>query len=192
MKTLTQSEWERTPEDYRSERFGVRSVLCLDGHGATVLEPVSVLDERDATILADRGRQLDAVAGPRCGDFVRFADGRLERVSHVWDWEPEGVQTSEGGSWYLGGGYCSFSGGLNPSIPLGELTLTDERRLGSCWFFHHDWAEADNSVGVELPFRVYDVAGVREIIRSSTPYTRPEWFSDYIAGETVAPVRVLS
>lgn len=147
----------------------------------TGTDPYVTADERDEEILTQRINELDAVSTPRCGDFVRFADGHLERISHVWD---DGVQTSEGGSFYLGSGYVSFSGGLNPAIPMDELQLSSENHSGSCWFFHHDYFTAHNGIRAEIAFRIYDVAGVRQRVKG----LGREWWSDYIAGETVAPI----
>ena len=116
------------------------------------------LDERDAAIFSERFHALQDVHGPRVGDFVRFADGRLERISHHWG---DTVQTSESGSFYLGKGYCSFSGGLNPGIPTSELEYRAEHKRGSVWFFHHDEWKAGNGVSADLDFRVYEVPGNR-------------------------------
>lgn len=120
-----------------------------------------ILDERDAAILAERIAKLDSRDDFRCGDYVRFPDGRMERVSFVAprEWgDMHGVQTSTGGSWYLGDGYSSFSGSLNDFIPAARLKITDEIRPGSCWFFHHDYWTAGGGVDVEAPFRVYELA----------------------------------
>lgn len=124
------------------------------------------LDDRDAAILAARQAQLDTCAAhdprPRSGDFVLFVDGVTRRVSHVWDWAADAagpaiydVQTSDGGSWYLGEGYASFSGTLYRSVPASTMTLTDERREGRCWFFHHNFWGADRGVDVQATFRVF-------------------------------------
>jgi hypothetical protein len=110
---------------------------------------ITQLDERDQAILAQRAAALLARGAdePQIGDYVTFADGITLRVSYVW---PDGgIQTSQGGFFYLGDGYCSFSGGLFPALPQDTLTLTGTRRAGPCWFFHHDYATADNGVDVE-------------------------------------------
>lgn len=121
------------------------------------------IDERDTELMYQRTAELDSVAGYRCGDYVRFPDGHLERISHVWD---DGVQTSAQGSWYLGHGYVSFSGGLNEIVKNETLTLTDEVMPGSVWFFHHDYWTAHNGVTVTIAFRVYE---------SSHPRLEGEW-----------------
>jgi len=118
------------------------------------------LDERDSAILAERVASIDALDGPRVGDYVRFADGIERRASFVTpkEWLPDvdSVQTSYGGSWHLGDGYTNFSGSLYMGVPRSSLTLTDEVKDGAVWFFHHDYWQAGNGVDVLVPFRVYE------------------------------------
>lgn len=112
-----------------------------------------VFDERDADLIADFMIALDEHTGPRVGDFVRFADDVLRRVSYIW---PEsGVQTSDEGSFYLGKGYVSFSGSLYRCVPSATLTRTDEQRLGRIWTFHHNFPQAHHGVHTSVPFRIY-------------------------------------
>jgi len=131
----------------------------------------ATLDAQDAQILADRTLKLDAIEGPRCGDYLRMPDGELARVAHVYpaDWdEMAGVQPNYTasnwrerfgeGSYYLGNGYVSMSGSLGDWIAASRLTLTEETREGSAWFFHRDEHRASNGVNVTLPFRVYEVS----------------------------------
>ena len=114
----------------------------------------SKLDELDQAILSKRLAQRETVVTPCVGDFVRFSD-RLERISHDWG---DTVQTSEGGSFYLGeGGHASFSGGLNPSVPKEQLRKTEEILSGRFWFFHRDFWMAHNGVDVTAPCRVYEL-----------------------------------
>ena len=117
------------------------------------------LDELDRQLLKSRCESLNADEEIHEGDYVRFADGVERRVSFVTpsEWLPDidSVQTSEGGSWYLGDGYCSFSGSLHLGVRRETLTLTEETKLGRVWFFHHDHARASNGVEVAIPFRVY-------------------------------------
>lgn len=120
--------------------------------------------ERNAAILASRMTELDRLPGPRVGDYVEFADGKVRRVSHAWEWQADGplgsYQTSDSGSWYLGNGYVSFSGGLYCGVPGSTLTVTKEKRLGRVWFFRNNWAEAHNGVETEADFRVYKCSEV--------------------------------
>ena len=110
------------------------------------------IDERDREIIAERVTALDERVGPRVGDFVEFPDDVTRRISHDWGDE---VQTSDGGSWYLGKGYTSFSGGLFGVTPKTDLVLTGETCEGSVWIFHHDSRRAHNGVDTTIPFRVY-------------------------------------
>jgi hypothetical protein len=115
-------------------------------------------DERDAEILAKRSAAYDEIAGPRDGDFVVFADEVTRRISYVWRDERGAafsVQTSDGGSYYLGDGYVSMSGSLYSGVKPETLTLTDEKRVGRIWFFHHDFHTAHNGVDATMPFRVF-------------------------------------
>ena len=91
---------------------------------------------------------------PRVGDFVIMPDGTYERAAHVW---PNGVQTCTSGSFALGNGYASMSGGLNPSIPKEKLVNIGERKEGHFWTFHHDYWEAHNAIGIICSCRVFKV-----------------------------------
>lgn len=115
------------------------------------------LDERDAAILAERVGSLAEITTPKVGDWVRFADGKLRRISHVWDWDDGNplAQTSDSGSYHLGDGYISMSGGLYPPVPTSTLTATDERRMGYVWFFHHNRSQAHNGVTTAISFPVW-------------------------------------
>jgi hypothetical protein len=116
------------------------------------------LDDRDQEILAHRVGLLNKVEGPRVGDFVTFSNGVERRISYIWRDEQGtllNVQTSDGGSYYLGDSYVSMSGGLFPGVKPETLALTDSKREGSVWFFHHDLWIAHNGVGATLEFRVF-------------------------------------
>lgn len=119
------------------------------------------LDTNDAQILRQRTAALDTIEGPRCGDFIRFANDIERRISHLWtEMEDYGMedaaQTSDGGSFYLGDGYVSFSGALYGGTPIEKLRLTEDKKLGSVWFFHHNVQKAHNGVNTTLPFRIYE------------------------------------
>jgi hypothetical protein len=114
--------------------------------------PAGDLDPRDLDIRAKRQAALDAKDGLRVGDWVEFSDQVVRRISHIW---PDGVQTSDSGSFYLGEGFVSMSGSLYSMVPKSSLTKTDQTRDGSVWFFHHDYATAHNGVQTSILFRVY-------------------------------------
>lgn len=111
-------------------------------------------DDRDQAILDERMALLDAIEGPRVGDFVQMLDGSLQRFAHDWG-QDHGLQTCDGGSFYLGAGYLSMSGSLNPTVKREALVDTGKHLLGSAWFFHHDWHTAHNGVTVQVPLRVF-------------------------------------
>ena len=114
-----------------------------------------ILKARQAAFLRRRRRE------PKQGDFVRFADGVLRRIAHVWtdsNGDVVSVQTSysNDSSFYLGLGYMEFSGSLYPGVPPETLKRTKERMPGSCWFFHHDFARAHNGVYVKVDCPVWE------------------------------------
>jgi len=116
------------------------------------------LDAHDTDILAERIHCFDLINGPRVGDYVQFADGVTRRIAYMWRDEedrPFSVQTTDGGSFYLGQSYVSFSGSLNSGVEPATLTDTGRKVLGSVWIFHHDQRMAHNGVDTEIPFRLY-------------------------------------
>lgn len=112
----------------------------------------ATLDERDEQLRAERAAAIATITKPQVGDFVIFADGTERRISHDWD---EWIQTSDGGSWYLGDGYVSFSGSLHPTVPTDTLTDTGEQKEGRVCLCHHDVFRAHNGVDCMVPFRVW-------------------------------------
>ena len=125
----------------------------------------TVIDERDAEILSHRAALVLARTEPQSGDWVIFADGVERRISHVWDWEADAdgphlysIQTSDGGSWYLGEGYASFSGSLHPGVPGETFTDTGETRPGAIWIFRHDHHTAHNATSATIEFRVWSTS----------------------------------
>ena len=124
------------------------------------------MDERDTALHAQIAALWDQQSGPRVGDYVTMADGSIERFSHDWGDE---IQTSPGGSWFIGtfGGplrsntighaYVSFSGGLNPSVPITTLRDTGKQKDGRFWFWHHNQPGADRGIDAFFPCRMYQV-----------------------------------
>ena len=125
------------------------------------------LDERDQAIYDNRQAAfLDrkSESDIRQGDFIRFKDGALKRVAHVWK-DIEGFEDSvqptsargNSGSFYIGGGWASFSGALDSSIPFSTFKKTNEFIPdGYFWFFHHDFAYAHNGVYVFMKTPVWE------------------------------------
>ena len=98
----------------------------------------------------------------RIGDFVLEPGGKCTRVTQVWEYKngkPESVQVggTYGGSFYLGAGYMSYSGGLDPSISVKKLHLTDKTMCGVIWFFNQDRLGEGRGVYYEMDFRVYEL-----------------------------------
>jgi hypothetical protein len=134
-------------------------------------------DDRDQGILAARMASYDTIQGPRVGDFIRFTDGVLVRVSHVW--EDGKVQTTDGrfgARFYLGdvsdrGAYISFSGGLDEGVWKNTLTQTEETMEGSVWFFHHGFTGGGRGVDTKATFRVFacSLASPKHEIRLTVP-----------------------
>lgn len=117
------------------------------------------LDAVDQAILEAAIKARESIMSPAIGDFVLFPTGELERFSHDWD---EVIQTAPSGSFHLlkcGDG--SFSGGLNPAIPVSSLELIPARLPGTFWFFHHGISGAGRGVHCEIMCRVY---------KTSAPY----------------------
>jgi hypothetical protein len=112
--------------------------------------------EVNIQILERRVTAFNAIKTIRVGDYVRHLTWKMDRVTYVW---PESAQTGGGqGSYYIGErGYVSYSGGLDPSIPLTKLVLTDEVKKGMIWFFSRDHHTAHNGIDFNIDFRVYNV-----------------------------------
>ena len=99
--------------------------LCYTAH----------LDERDTAIALERVQQRLASAHPAQGDYI-LMDGEYHRIAYDWG---DGLYQFEcgAGSYYLGNGYASHSGGLEPGVRLPSLKPAGQKRA-PYWFFHHD------------------------------------------------------
>lgn len=102
-------------------------------------------------ILESKLESYNADPDPRVGDWVEFPVGNPERISYDWG---DGVQTSIGGSFYLGDGFASFSGALNPVISKDKLVNTGEVRNAFFWYcgVHYQPGEGIRTM---IPVRVY-------------------------------------
>lgn len=110
--------------------------------------------ERNLIILEECMSAFNQLDGPRVGDFLLMPNGKFTRFTHKWD---DHMQT--GGhtqsQYYLGPGYLSYSGGLDPGIKIKEIELTEMTKNGKVWFFSEGHAGADNDVSYMVQFRVY-------------------------------------
>lgn len=111
-------------------------------------------DTQDVMIANRRIKLFDADKKPRVGDYVVMPTGKFERFAYAWR---DGIQTTPSGSFYLGEGYGSMSGGLNSAIPNEKIKLTNHKKPGFFWIFHHDHHTAHNGVAVKVMCRVYKV-----------------------------------
>ena len=118
---------------------------------------VLIMDERDTRLKDMRIAALDLIKGPRVGDFCIFPDGTVTRFTHDWGDSIQTMSLNFAGSFYLGYGYVSYSGGLDPSIPKSKIKELDEKRDGSFWLFHHDHHIAHNDISFLAPCRVYKI-----------------------------------
>ena len=119
------------------------------------------IQQTNDTIFKERQMVYDAIQGIRIGDYVLEPGGKYTRVTHVWHDEqdqPESAQVggSKYGSFYLGNGHASYSGGLDPSLPVKELYLIDRGEMGRVWFFSEDRWGAGRGVDYEMSFRVFE------------------------------------
>lgn len=123
-----------------------------------VLDKAEWSDDQDRGIVMVRFAKLLRDGTPQVGDWIDYPNDVRRRISHIWpasEGYPMQFQTSDGGSWYMGDGYVSFSGSLFVSMPGSTLTASDEWRDGHVWIFHHDHHQADNSKTTQIPFRVW-------------------------------------
>lgn len=114
------------------------------------------MTQQDQEILESRIKRWDLKKGPRVGDFVKMLDGTLRRFTHSWG---DRIQTTcKGilGLFYLGDGYVSYSGGLDPSILKINLKLDLHKVEGRFWFFHNNQHQAYCSIEVMAYCRIFN------------------------------------
>lgn len=113
------------------------------------------LNERNLEILRDRALKYLSNEAPQVGDYVELPNGEQRRFTYAW---PSGIQitsTPGGGSFYLGSGGASYSGSLEPSLPIEHLKNTGNRKVARFWFFSHNEACAHNGIDVYMPVRIW-------------------------------------
>lgn len=120
------------------------------------------LDQQDTEIRNTREAAILARLDPKQGDFIRFADGSIKRIAHVWKDEndnPLYIQPTlyrGDSSFYLGESYMSFSGSLDTGIDACHFARTNETMPGNVWFFRHDYARAHNGVYTTIQCPVWN------------------------------------
>lgn len=104
-------------------------------------------------ILSERVQAYDKNIGPRVGDYLSLPHGIMTRFTYDWG---EEIQIGGGsGSFYLGNGYISYSGGLDPSIEKRYMIDTGKKEDGMVWFFHEGSSGGGRGVYFYIPFRVF-------------------------------------
>lgn len=96
--------------------------------------------------------EWDRIKNPRVGDYIIMPSGKYERFAHDWG---DGLQTTPGGSFNIGDGFVSCSGGLNHTVSINRIKKTSQRKTGYFWIFHHGYPGAGSGVGVSALCRVY-------------------------------------
>ena len=113
-------------------------------------------DEKDQEILAVRAADLAALTITTPGDWIDFADGESRRIGYIHRDQNEHIQPAKAGSFYLGfKGWVDVSGHFRSIIEAKTLTLTDEKREGAFWFFHHGEVKAGGRVDCTALCRVW-------------------------------------
>lgn len=97
--------------------------LVVDVPEGQRLGELAVVPPRDADIKVIRSNlyAYNATHGLRVGDFVKFQDDSIRRVCHICERNGAEVcfqpQSNLGdGSYSIGDGYCSYSGGLDSPV----------------------------------------------------------------------------
>ena len=119
-----------------------------------------MITERNQQIFEQRRDTYNAIPGVRVGDWARQGK-ELSRVTHIWDKSFTGggrhIQTGGGlTSFYLGDGYISYSGSLDPGISEDKLRDTGELKDGRVWFFKDNFWKKANSIDFTMAFRVFE------------------------------------
>jgi hypothetical protein len=116
-------------------------------------------DQRDYAFVLKCFEELEKINGPRVGDYCILPNGEYRRFAYDWGEDIQITGSYGDGSFYLGKGYVSMSGGLDPAIPKTCLTLTEEKKKGYYWTFHHNFHFAHNGIGIMALCRVYKAEG---------------------------------
>ena len=114
--------------------------------------------ERNQRIAERRILKYNERGGVRVGDYLRFG-GVLYRVTYLLD---DGAQTvkGDGGSFYLGDGFLSYSGGLLRPVPFDNIRVGNYTlESGRFWFFENDSWRAHGAVEGSAMFRVFEATG---------------------------------
>jgi len=138
--------------------------MSTEGWRRAIEEDVIAKRKQNANLLRKRVKMYNRKKGPRVGDWVRLNNGVMTRFTYDWgihEREDLGIQIGDReragdcGSFFLGDGYCSYSGSLDPCILRKNLRRTNKMKEGRVWFFHLNHWCADNGINFKVKFRVY-------------------------------------
>lgn len=122
------------------------------------IAPNPTFDEKDAEIRNDRVENRRELDGPQVGDWIELRDGTRVQIAYVWEDRVQPRSVTCGGSVFLcESGRGSFSGGLDPAIPLDRIEKTGEMREAAFWFFHHGFSGAQRGVKTTVEVPVWKV-----------------------------------
>jgi hypothetical protein len=113
-------------------------------------------DRRDYELVRAALDARRALPGPLVGDWIQFTDRTL-RITYVWGDEAAQTESGNGSIHLASSGHGTYSGSLYRSVPVPELTATDQFRLSQMWIFHHGCVNAHNSVQFTIPTRIYTI-----------------------------------
>lgn len=114
------------------------------------------------TILKERIREYNKIKSIRVGDYIEELNGKMSRVTHIWKFSKKegGWHIQNGGfcrSFYLGYGYCSYSGSLDEGYNINRLKKTNKKKMGYIWFFDNDISGVGRGKDFKMTFRVWEV-----------------------------------
>jgi hypothetical protein len=121
--------------------------------------------QKDLKMFRERMLEYDKSPSdkPRVGDFI-WMGKKQGWMRFAYDWAPHGgIQICYDGSFYLGNGYCSMSGSLEPSIDHSRIVPTDQTKLGRCWAPHNGYLEGGSGIYMKMPFRVFRLKGTHKL-----------------------------
>lgn len=99
------------------------------------------------------------IKGVRVGDYVIGKNGKITRITYIWRWDGEPQQWQaggNGGSYYLGNGYVSYSGSLSHGFDEGtKFKNTGRKKIGNVWIWDKGFAGAGRGIDFPMKFRVF-------------------------------------
>lgn len=149
--------------------------------------------KKDLAIFEERLKAHESYKTPIEGHWIKKPDNTYTRLTHCWN---DYVQDGGGqGSYYLcSNGKASYSGGLNHGAPYDMLELTEERKKGMFWIFHHGCSGASRGVDYSHACKVWRIKPLDsfESIKGFSPWDYPvlevtEKLYDYALG-VVPPI----